>query len=176
MSPIRRGPIIEIDSAPEPYHNARTARSTSRARSTGAKANATSEAKIRAKRPKALIGPVIELTDSEPDVTDEEPREAKRRREPSPSNVASPSNATRRKTTPMNDVPLFFPSDNVVRQIFGVDLEGVEGAGGGKGDKGKGRAVVEEDEEIEDGTGIDIECQCCFGEYPFVRFNLSFVA
>jgi hypothetical protein len=76
----------------------------------------------------------------------------------------------------MNDVPLFFPSDNVVRQIFGVDLEGVEGAGGGKGDKGKGRAVVEEDEEIEDGTGIDIECQCCFEEYPFVRFNLSFVA
>jgi hypothetical protein len=53
--------------------------------------------------------------------------------------------------------------------VFGVDLEGVVGEGGlGKDDKGKGKAVaVPEEDEVEDGTGI--ECQCCFAEYPFVR-------
>ena len=60
-----------------------------------------------------------------------------------------------------------------LKDAFGVDLEGFEravGAGGqgGNADKGKGKAVAlpEEDDEVEDGTGI--ECQCCFAEYPFV--------
>jgi len=60
-----------------------------------------------------------------------------------------------------------------LKDMFGVDLEGFEGVGaggqGGNADKGKGKAVAlpEEDDEVEDGTGI--ECQCCFAEYPFVR-------
>jgi hypothetical protein len=78
MPPIRHGPIIKIESSPKPYPNVRTTRSTSRARSIGAKANGTSEAKKRAKMPKALMGPVTEFTDSE---SDEFPKAAARRRE-----------------------------------------------------------------------------------------------
>lgn len=38
--------------------------------------------------------------------------------------------------------------------------------------KGKEKAVegaVDDDEPLEEGTGI--ECQCCFAEYPFVSFS-----
>lgn len=59
-----------------------------------------------------------------------------------------------------------------LQDVFGVDLEGGEGGAGGRLgilDKGKGKAVaVPEDDEVDDGTGI--ECQCCFAEYPFVCF------
>ena len=118
MPPIRRGPVIEIDSSPEPYGNARTTRSTSRARSTGAQTKATNEAKKRGKRP---MGPVIELTDSESDIAVEVLREVSRREAsavagPSnlagPSNIAGPSNTTKHKTTPAEHLPLFFHSDN----------------------------------------------------------------
>ena len=142
MPPIRHGPIIEIESSPEPYPNVRTTRSTSRARSVGAKANGTSEAKKRAKMPKVRMGPVIELTDSE---SDEAPKAATRRREISPvagpsnvvgpSNVAGPSNATKHMTTLNNGGPLFFPSDDdddenenvpvgdLVREIQNIPVE-----------------------------------------------------
>ncbi len=40
--------------------------------------------------------------------------------------------------------------------------------------KGKGRALPEDDEDPEDGTGI--ECQCCFGDYPFVCPSLLHIA
>jgi hypothetical protein len=56
-----------------------------------------------------------------------------------------------------------------LKDVFGVDLEGVVGKGAmSHGDNGKGKAVAKQgDDEVEDGTGI--ECQCCFAEYPFVR-------
>ena len=82
------------------------------------------------------MGPVIELTDSEPDIAVEVPREA-RRREASPvagsSNVAGPSNTTKSKTRPTDHVPLFFHSDDdenenvpvgdLVREIQNIPLE-----------------------------------------------------
>jgi len=140
MPPIRHDPIIEIESSPEPYPNVRTTRSTSRARSVGA-SNAASEAKKRPKTPKARMGPVIELTDSE---SDEFPKAAARRRELSPvagpsnaagpSNVAGPSNAAKHKTTLNNGGLLFFPSDDdgdnenvpvgdLVREIQNIPVE-----------------------------------------------------
>ena len=43
---------------------------------------------------------------------------------------------------------------------------------GEKQEKGKAKAIDDDDEpEMEDGKGI--ECQCCFSEYPFVRFFSS---
>jgi TRIAD3 protein (E3 ubiquitin-protein ligase RNF216) len=127
MPPLRYGPVIEIESSPEPYPNVRTTQSTSRARSVGPKANAASEAKKRAKRPKALI--VIELTDSEPDVMDDVSKKVMHRRETSP--VAGPSNGAERKSMLINH-RLFFPSDDdeenvpvgdLVREIQNIPVE-----------------------------------------------------
>jgi len=51
--------------------------------------------------------------------------------------------------------------------------KGIEEADNQDEGKGKAKAVVgaEEEPELEDGEGI--ECQCCFCEYPFVRFFIS---
>ena len=50
-------------------------------------------------------------------------------------------------------------------------VEPEEAAGTSQG-KGKGRALPDVEEDTEDGMGI--ECQCCFGDYPFVRPGLFY--
>jgi len=88
MPPTLQSPIIEIESSPEPYPNARV-------RNLG-------KGKAREKSLKLPVGPVIEITDSDSDV------EVMLREETSP--VAGPSNVQKRMTTPTTG-PLSLPSD-----------------------------------------------------------------
>lgn len=53
-----------------------------------------------------------------------------------------------------------------------VEPEDAAATAQGKG-KGKGRALPDVEEDTEDGMGI--ECQCCFGDYPFVRPGLFYI-
>jgi hypothetical protein len=73
------------------------------------------------------MGPVIELTDSEPDVVDDVPKQATRRKETSPvagpSNVAGSSNGAKPKTTPSINDRLFFPSDDDEENVPVEDLD-----------------------------------------------------
>jgi hypothetical protein len=92
MPPILQSSIIEIESSPEPNPKARV-------RNLG-------KGKAREKRSKALMGPVIEIMDSDSDVEAE--FQVRGRKESTP--VAGPSNSQKRKTTPANG-PLFLRLD-----------------------------------------------------------------